>query len=282
MTRSMTWLLFLSAGAAAVALWLAAFRRWRSGRQRAEADRGGIRALGAMLRPEQDEALSELRSRTVRAGLYGRDAIDLFLTIRFVVLVAGVGLGALAYFGVESPLLRVSGLAMGVVVGILGPSLWLERRARQRQQAVAAALPAALELLVICVEAGTGLQAAVERVAAAGEDNDVLASELRLVVADLKLGVPLEQAFRRFATRIGSQEASTLAAVIAQAATFGGRLGDLLRSRASSMREHRILALEENTGKANAKLTLPLTLCLLPAGLLLMLAGPIMMLGKIF
>jgi tight adherence protein C len=227
--------------------------------------------------------MQDLKSRTTRAGLYGQDAVDLFLTVRLIVLLAGAGLILLSISWARSPL---TAAMMALIIGGLAvvlPGIWLDRRTRQRHQAIAESLPETLELLVVCFRAGLGLEAALQRVAAPAEeedkedqeqpDDDLLRQELQLVLADMRLGMPVEQAFRRFAARIGSEETSALASVIAQATRLGSQIGELLRAHADKMRHQQLMELEEHAGKASAKLSLPLTLCLLPAGMLLLL-GP--------
>jgi tight adherence protein C len=238
--------------------------------------RGRLRALGAILRPGDEEELELLRSRTTRAGLRGQDAVDLFLTARLVALAAGLGLIMVAISRAGSPLMATLwSLVIGGLVVVL-PGAWLDRRAARRQAAVARELPGALELLVVCLDAGLGIEQALERVALArgvDAEAEILRGELRQVLGDLRVGVPLEGAFRRFAARIGGQEAKTLAAVITRATAMGARVGDLLRTHADKLRRHQLLQAEELAGKASAKLALPLTICLLPAGMLLLL-GP--------
>lgn len=242
----------------------------------ARTEGGGLRALGAILRPGDEEELDLLKSRTTRAGLYGQDAVDLFLTARLIVLAAGFGLILLAINWADSPLVAIFlAMAIGGLAVIL-PGIWLDRRTERRQAAVARELPEALDLLVVCLDAGMGLEAALERVAFAdGVDTeaDLLRQELRQVLGDVRVGVPLEVAFRRFAARIGSEEATTLAAVISKATALGAQIGELLRAHSKKLRQHQLLRLEEIAGKASAKLSLPLTICLLPAGMLLLL-GP--------
>lgn len=238
----------------------------------------GMRIFGALLRPDSEAALSELKNRTVQAGLYGQDAIDLFLTVRMISFVSGI----VAAVGIFSWLSNDPGLALltavGIAgVGVIGPSVWLQRRAQERQAEVNAALPPTIDLLVVCLEAGLGLEQALERVVrvelSANGKGDLLRRELALVLSDMRVGMPVEQAFHRMADRIGSEDVNTVAALIGRAARLGAKMGQVLRGHADSVRRHQMITLEEMTGKANAKLALPLALFLLPAALLVM-AGP--------
>lgn len=238
----------------------------------------GLRAIGAMLRPQSDEALGELKSRTVQAGLHGRDALDLFLSARLIALVVGTGLAilTLSAFG-DDPLFALAATAAIGFAALAGPRVWLEARIRRRQAAIAAALPATLDLWVVCLEAGLGLKQALDRLVQSagrsGKEQSLLADELEMVASDMNVGMPVERAFRRFAERVGSEEVKAVAAVVARGASLGAKVADVLRNHADIVRTRQLLALEESTGKANAKMALPLAIFLMPAALLMMV-GP--------
>ncbi len=237
-------------------------------------EHAGVRRIGALLRPKDAAEIEALKSRVVRAGLTSRDAVELYLTIRWSVVLLGLVVTALIASTTSE--LEVAVIAfVGITAGtILGPGAWLDGRTRRRQRAISRSLPSTLDLLVTCLEAGLGLEQAIDRVSAESRaGDDVLAAELRTTLAEMRAGLPLTIVFRRFAARIGIEDINTLAAVITQAATLGTNITDVLRGHASTMRHHRMLELEEKAGKANAKLTLPLTICLLPAVLVILL-GP--------
>lgn len=251
--------------------------------QRPEDAGGGVRRIGSLLKPKDAAEIEALKSRVVRAGLTSRDAVELYLTIRWSVVVLGLVVTALIASTTSE--LEVAVIAFVAITAgtILGPGAWLDGRTRRRQRAISRSLPSTLDLLVTCLEAGLGLEQAIDRVSAESRaGDDVLAAELRITLAELRAGLPLTIVFRRFAARIGLEDINTLAAVITQAATLGTNITDVLRGHASTMRHHRMLELEEKAGKANAKLTLPLTICLLPAVLVILL-GPaaIMMLRSL-
>jgi tight adherence protein C len=235
---------------------------------------GGLLGIGAMLRPKDQEEIEALKSRVVRAGLTSREAVDLYLTIRWSLvlggLLAGVGLATM----VEDAASGVVVFMVVMAVCLLAPSMWLRARTQRRQMEIARALPGTLDLLVTCLDAGLGLEQALDRVSAESRNgDDLLAAELRLTLAELSAGLSGAVVFRRLAARVGLEDVNTLAAVIAHAATLGTNIVDVLRGHASAIRHNRMLDLEERAGKANAKLTLPLTICLLPA-IMVLLLGP--------
>lgn len=238
----------------------------------------GWRRLASRLRPQRGGEVEALQQRLVHAGLYGRDAIDLFVTVRFVLLVAGllavmVGRTLLAESGFDQLVLVL--VVAGAVV--IAPNAWLNRRIQRRQVEVSEALPDLLDLLVVCLEAGLGLEQALERVVRGGGgpvgESRLLRQELDTVLSDVQLGMPVPAAWRRLAQRLGGEDVGSVAALIAKASVMGARLGELLRGHSKTVRQRQLLRLEEATGVANAQLALPLTICLLPAALLLMM-GP--------
>jgi tight adherence protein C len=268
------------ASVGAFAFLLVATRRLTAGqadRGTAEVEGGArlasrFRALGSFLRPGDDTALEELKSRTTRAGLYGRDAVDLFLTIRLVGIVAAAVSIAVAVKSVESPLMAMLLVVIIGGVAVIGPGAWLDVRANRRQAEVSAEMPEALDLLALCLEAGLGLPQALERVSNRGDS--LLSRELRMVLSDVSVGLPVDQAFHRFAVRVGSDDVKTVAALVSKGTSLGSGIGGLLRDQVNTMRDRQLSELETLAGKASAKLSLPLTICLLPAGMMLLM-GPI-------
>lgn len=244
-----------------------------------EVQRGHLGRLGAMLRPKDDRALEQLSKRLVRAGLYSRDQLDLYLSARLCVILGGL---LLFIFGVQ----LVEGLVLSVLLflgiacaSILGPSVWLDLRSSKRQQEISQSLPPTIDLLVTCLDAGLNLEQALTRVAVDHGD-DLLAGELRIALEEIRAGLSTTAAFRRMAERLGHEELQNLSTLIAQATSLGGNIGDALRAHGDTMRKQRIVFLEERAGKANAKLTLPLTLCLLPAVMALLLGPAALMIAR--
>ena len=190
-----------------------------------------------------------------------------------IALAVAIGAALLALPLVSGALAQgILGL-IALTIGLLGPTAWLDRRVARRRQLIRQSLPDLLDLVAVCLEAGLGLQQSLQRICDNQGSDDLLAAELRMVLADVRVGVSLEQAFRRFAARVDTEDANALAAAVAQATTLGGQLAELLRSQSIAIRQKALLALEERAGRSSAKLALPLSLCLLPAGLLLLI-GP--------
>lgn len=234
-------------------------------------DRG---AFARMMRPKTVDELSVLRRRLARAGLRANEAVDLFSIARAVSLIAGTAVGCLVLIATS---FGAAGFFIGAVLmglGLYGPSMWLNMRTSRRQEALTNSLPPTLDLLVTCMEAGLGLEQALGRVGSeTGFSDPEMADELSIVVAEMRAGLSIGEAFRKFADRVTSEDVQTLSNVIIQSTSLGASLGRTLREYASSARRRRELVLEEAAGKVTAGLTLPLTLCLLPSAVIAML-GP--------
>lgn len=233
---------------------------------------GKYGVLARMLRPTTGEELSMLRRRLARAGMRSQEALDLFNVARAVSLMVGVLLFFVVLVGLGSGALILGAFVLGGA--FFGPALWLRSKTDTRQDAIKMSVPPTLDLLVTCMEAGLGLEQAMERVGQEITASDPeLAEEMLVVVGEMKAGLTIASAFKKMADRVPSDEMKNLTNVIIQSSTLGASLGRTLREYAASARRRRELQLEEIAGKITAGLTLPLTLCLLPSAVIAML-GP--------
>jgi tight adherence protein C len=244
--------------------------------------RQGLVRLGAVLRPGDAAAVAQLQGRLAQAGMTSRDAIDLYLTIRVSAIVAGLLLSVLGTRLMSGPVSSVGWFMVVMSLAVIGPGLWLDFRTRSRQLEIGRSLPSTLDLLVTCLDAGLNLEQALGRVSKKRENtpDEILAAELRTTLAEMRAGLSIDVAFKRLSARIGHPEVQNLSALIAQATALGANLGEALREHAQTMRHHRIVFLEELAGKANAKLTLPLTICLLPSVMILLMGPAVLMILK--
>jgi tight adherence protein C len=216
-----------------------------------------------------------VRGRLSHAGYRAPWAIQLYLAAKAILallMVAAVlWVNAVQVRPIPYLSLWVIGLAS---VGYFLPNAWLQRRVRARQVAVDRGLPDSLDLMVTCVEAGLGLDAAVQRVSSEVRlAHPVLAEELALTFLEVKAGVRRTEAFRRLADRTGVRDLKTLAATLNQTDLFGTSVAKALRVQAEGMRSRRMQRAEERAAILSVKMTFPLVLCFLPA-LFAVLAGP--------
>ena len=229
--------------------------------------------MGGLLKPAPDSKdYDEIVEMLVRAGLRRPDELNEFFARRARILVGSIVLaGSLVLLFGENGLLFFPLIFGGA---FLGPKFFLNSRATSRQQAIEDSVPAALDLLEACIEAGLGLEQALARVAAElGTSEPEIADELSLVVAELRAGMSLGGAFRKLSDRVGADELRTLCSVIIQASSLGAPLSKTLKDYSQNARKRRSLTLEEKAGRITAGLTLPLTICLLPSAILVVL-GP--------
>jgi len=229
--------------------------------------------LAQRLRPQDEGELAGLRLRLAQAGYSSREAVDMYARLQVASLAAGVAL-AVPWLFLEEPGLILIGLAASAMVGVLLPRFWLSVRTSNRREGIQHALASTLDLLVTCMEAGLGLEQALDRVGQElAHSEPQMSDELAITINEMRAGIPVAQAFRKLAQRVNLEEMHMLCGVIIQSASLGASIGSMLRQYAASWRTQRMLDLEEKAGKMTASLTLPLTLCLLPSAILAML-GP--------
>lgn len=240
---------------------------------------GRFAVLAEITRPKTLAELSELRRRLARAGLRSENAVEIFSIGRAVSLIIGVLLGCVFMMsGSDGSEMLLSALCMAL--GYYVPELWLRNRTETRQNAITEALPPTLDLMVTCMEAGLGLEQAIARVSREVAHSDPeMSDELNIVVGEIRAGLGVPESFRKLADRVTSDDMRNLAQVVGQAAQLGAALGRTMREYAQSARRRRTLSLEEKAGKITAALTLPLTLCLMPAALIIMLGPAIVMIA---
>jgi len=201
------------------------------------------------------------------AGIRGPNATVVFLGVRtmisfgpaLAILVRQVTTGA--------PLLKALGLAgLAWVVGHAFCNYLLRRRARKRIAALRRSLPDVLDLMVVSLEAGLGLNATIDRVAEERSAmNDELGSEFGMVSRELREGRTREEAFRALGERNGVDDLKSLAALIIQSDRLGASMAQTLRSHADVLRTKRRQRAEEEARKLPIKMLFPLAFCILPA-----------------
>ena len=220
--------------------------------------------------PKSPKEMSKLERRLMRAGFTRpRAAINYSLAE----MVMPVLLGAPAYFLVGG----IRGLIATLVaagVGYALPGFWLANRTAARKKRIRNGLPDALDLMIVCVEAGSALeQAIVKTTDELAIAHPELTTELRMVHTELKAGKPRIEAFRNFATRTGVDDVRSLVAMLVQTDRFGTSVAQALRTHAQVSRTKRRQAAEEKAAKLGVKLVFPLVFLLFPA-LYIVVLGP--------
>ncbi len=219
--------------------------------------------------PLVDEAnRSTMRRRLIQAGFMGPGAVRNYYAARLVLTVAlpicFVLLGPLLIPDIDHQRLIIIALMLSVA-GLYLPSSWLARRIASRQQAIAEAFPDALDMMVVCVEAGLGLDAAFNRVGSElTRSHPALATQLAMVSLELRAGKSRSDALRNLADRIGLDEVNSFVTLLIQSDNLGTSISQALTVHADEMRTKRMLRAEEKANKLPVKLTIPLVLFILP------------------
>jgi len=216
-----------------------------------------------------------LKQRIICAGIYNKRGVWKFHVARVVVCLTMLGVGPLVAFFGALPMehgLIISGLTG--LAGYLAPSLWLDHRLRVRQTQMRRALPDALDLIIVCMQGGLSLPAALARVSRElGTAHPMLATELAIVERETQMGRGTGEAMRQFANRFSLEELRSLSSVISQAEKFGGSITGALRTYAGGLRVKRRQHAEELAQKAAVKLLFPTLLCIFP-GIFVVILGP--------
>lgn len=212
---------------------------------------------------ERNNAMLQLS----RAGLRSPMALQVYYLIKTVLaivlpLIVLVSASWLPRIETTS-LLTYAMIASGI--GLIGPNIVLQRMLEKRMRALRNGFPDALDLLVVCVESGLGLAAAIQRV---GEELEVshpeLAFELLLVNSEIRVGVPRERALKNLADRTGLEDIRGLVALLVQTMRFGTGVADALRVYSAEFRDKRTQLAEEQAAKMGTKLVFPLVLFMFP------------------
>lgn len=236
--------------------------------------RAALPKLGKVIVPEDEGERNRLAARLVLAGLYNRQALQIFLGVKLSILIVALVLGVgLMFSGAAPPATSIS-VALGVFgAGMIGPSFWLDGRRKGRQMQLRRALPDAMDVLIICLEGGLSFQAGLKRVAEEiASAHPLLGGELRIVDREIQLGRSPGEALLHFAERTGLDEAASMATVVGQSERFGASLVKSLKAHSETLRERRKQMAEERAQKAATKILFPTLLCIFPAVFIILLA----------
>ena len=232
-------------------------------------------ALSKALQPKTELEANELKVRLANAGFNSPNAAQIFLALKVTLLLLGGMVGA--GYGLTSYGMTQKGITTLVMCGGLGfyipeIAMWFIRRSRMEK--VFLSLPDALDLLVVCVEAGLGLDAGLRRVTEEmGDANPELCGELALANMQLQMGRPRRDVLHDMGVRTGVDDMKALAAILIQADKFGSSIAQALRVQSDSMRVKRRQMAEEKAQQTAVKMIFPLVLFIFP-GIFVVLVGP--------
>jgi len=211
---------------------------------------------------------ASLRGKLVQAGFYADQAVEAFFAIR---VVAAMGLGLLTMAAVlllrlPTPIIGLLAILTAVAVGLYLPNLLLRQRIGQRRYAIRVGLPDAVDLMVVCLEAGGTLSSAMQRVATEFHDlHPVISEHLNIALMETQAGASRADALTRLAERSNSEEVSALVTMLIQSEALGASVATTMRVFAQQTREARYLDAERRASELPVKLAFPLVLFIFPA-----------------
>lgn len=234
-----------------------------------------LNQLAKPAKPRQNWQESDLRAKLLQAGFHTPGAVSTFLGVKVAMLIASPLLVLLTPLpGRLGHLQLILALVGSATLGFFLPQLLLERRIRSRRKAITRELPDVLDLLVISVEAGLGLDQAIRRVSREVVVScPVLGTELNLVSLELRAGIPRPMALKNLSSRCGVEEVGGLATMLIQADRFGVSVGRSLRVHSDMVRTKRRQQMEEAAAKIPLKLLFPVLFMIFPA-IMVVMAGP--------
>ncbi len=221
--------------------------------------------------PDTREKQSALRRKLGLAGIYNAGAVRTMIGCKVILLLAGLAAGYAISLYTKNLWLSV---ARGGLGGYMAPSLWLRLRIGKQQKNLEYGLPDALDLMVVCVEAGLAVDAAMQRV---GTDlalaHPSLSRDLEISHMETRVGLSRAESLRNLGLRTGSPALQGMASMLIQAERFGTSIASALRIHSESLRIARQNRAEELAAKATVKMSFPLVLFIFPATFIV-LAGP--------
>lgn len=221
--------------------------------------------------PSNRQTQSQLRKNLAKAGIYNPNAIRLLAGCKLILLATGLTIGyCLGLLGGSV----FMGLSLGGIFGYLAPVIWLRLKINSHQVNLTCSLPDALDLLVVCVEAGLTIDASVQRV---GQElalpHPNLSRELLITNMETRVGVSRSEALKNLAGRTQNESVQSLVAMLVQADRFGTSIAQSLRVHSDSLRTKRQFQAEERAAKASVKMTFPMVLFIFPATFII-IGGP--------
>jgi tight adherence protein C len=235
--------------------------------------------------PTSEVERSRISQLLTYAGFRSPSALQLFYGIKagLLLLLPAVVLLAARWFPQASTDVILLFVAMAAALGFLAPVSVLERLVERRLKALRHGFPDALDLLVVCVESGLGLSAAIQRVAdEIGVSHEELARELALVNAEIRAGVDRSQALRNLADRTGLDDIRGLVSLLVQTMRFGTSVADALRIYSEEFRDKRMQKAEEAAAKISTNLIFPLVFCLFPSFFVVAIGPAVLRLVGVF
>jgi tight adherence protein C len=244
-----------------------------------------LEPVNRYLLPARGEERSKMERRLMYAGLRSPNALPLFYALKTgLALLFLLGVVAAAAWLPQWSVAKLVFFAMlAAFIGLMLPNHVLDHMVERRQKRLRDGFPDALDLLVVCVEAGLGLTAAIQRVADELKfSHPDLGAELAQVTAEMRAGVERETALRSLANRTGLEDIRGLVSLLVQTLKFGTSIGETLRVYAEEFRDKRMQRAEELAAKIGTKLVFPLVFCLFPSFFVVAIGPAVVRIAEVF
>lgn len=238
-----------------------------------------LEKFATFLEPKDEKELSAVQMKLRQAGYQSKDAVRFYHFSQFALGIIGL-IGGVVYLTVlgagesmdtQQSMMYVLGPG---AAGYMLPKYWVTRRVEARKEEITSGFPDALDMMLVCVEAGQSLDQSIIRVAKELRASyPSLADEFEIVAYEMKAGKDRTSVLRDMGTRCGVQDISSFTTVLIQSATFGTSIAEALRVYAGEMRDKRVMRAEEAANKLPTKMTLATMMLTVPP-LLIILVGP--------
>ncbi len=233
--------------------------------------------FAAYLEPQDQKEFSDRRLKLIQAGYRAKSAVRTYYFMQMVLGLGGLALGALYTFTIggtaDLKWTMIQTFGPGFA-GYYGPNYWVEKRREKRKAEILDSFPDALDLMLVCIEAGQSLDQAILRIAKEiAPSSPALSEEFTIVSNEMRAGKERPEVLRDMSERCDIQDISAFATVMIQSATFGTSLGEALRVYAAEMRDKRVTRAEEKANTLPTKMTLCTMMFTVPP-LLIIMVGP--------
>lgn len=231
------------------------------------------------LEPQDAKELSAIRMKLLQAGYRTKDAVQIYYFAQFALGLGLLAVGVVYFFmfvnqgdaSLQQKLMYILGPG---AAGYMAPKYWINKRVEKRKEEIQSGFPDALDMMLVCVEAGQSMDQSIVRIAKELHASyPSLADEFEIISHEMKAGKDKVSVLNDMSERCGVQDVSSFVTVLNQAATFGTSIADALRVYAGEMRDKRVMRAEEAANKLPTKMTL-VTMMLTVPPLLIILVGP--------
>lgn len=237
-----------------------------------------LKRFSKFLEPEDAKELSAAQQRMMQAGYHGKHAVRDFAALQFILAILGMTISFLVVFVIapeqfEHPMMMGAGLVVPLLIGYYGPRRWIEKRVEARKEEIISGFPDALDMMLICVEAGQSLDQSIQRVSREiAPAYPGLGEELAQVGEQVKAGRERSEVLKDLAKRCDITDITSFVTVMVQASTYGTSITDALRVFGAEMRDKRIMRAEEKANLLPTKMTLGTMMFTVPPLLIILIA----------